>query len=346
MSGEGRARLKNRIGVVGAGSWGTTLAKILGDNGNETLLWARHDELCREINAAHENGRYLPGARLPRELTAESDLERVCRSCELVLLVVPSHGLRQVVRRMGEYLGGEQMIVHCTKGLEQETFRRMSEVIREETCVRKIGVLAGPNLAGELARANPAGTLVASKYDEVAARAQAALANRYFQVYVGRDVVGAEVGGAFKNVVALAAGMVDGLGLGDNTKALLVTRSLNEMAQLGAAMGASWVTFGGMAGIGDLMATSFSPLSRNHQVGERLARGESIEQISASMFMVAEGVKTTAAVRRFAAARGIEMPITEMVHAVLYEKVAFADALDRLIDRPVGREFAGFEATP
>ena len=326
------------ISVVGAGSWGTTLAKILGDNGQPTLLWARHEELCREINDGRENAKYLPGAKLAPCVEATADLERACVSSPLILLVVPSHVLREVAHAMGDSLRGDQMVVHCTKGLEQGTLKRMSQVVREETCVRKIGVLSGPNLSKELAAGRPAGTLVASPYDEVVRAAQTALTNSYFRVYGGSDVVGAEVGGAFKNVIALAAGMADGLGLGDNSKAFVVTRSLTEMARLGAALGANWVTFGGLAGIGDLMATCFSPLSRNHQVGVRLAKGESLEQIQTSMFMVAEGVKTTAALQPFVEARRLPMPIVEAVHSVLYQGVRIADALATLMAHPVDRE--------
>ncbi len=335
--------MSDAVGVIGAGSWGTTRAKILGENGRRTLLWAREEEVSRELGERHTNERYLPGVTLPAAVEGTSDLERVCRSCGLMLLVVPSQYVRGVAHEMGAWVGGEQMIVHCVKGLEQQTRKRTSEIVREETCVRKIGVLAGPNLAREIAAQNPAGTLVASKFEEVVEKAQAALSNHYFRVWGGRDVVGAEVGGAFKNVVALAAGMVDGLGLGDNTKALLITRGLNEMARLGAAMGADWVTFGGMAGIGDLMATCFSPLSRNHQVGQRLAKGETLAEIQASMFMVAEGVKTTAAVYAFARERRLDLPIVDAVHAVLYRGQSFVEALRGLMSREAGREFAGLE---
>ncbi len=328
------------IGVVGAGSWGTTLAKIAGENKVQTLLWTRGEELCQEINQQHENSRYLPGAALPEEVVATRDLEQVCKSCELILLVVPSHGLRAVARELGDSLHGGQMVVHCTKGIEQDTFKRMSEVLREETCLRKIGVLSGPNLARELAERQPAGTLVASKYDEVVQACQDALHSPYFRVYVGHDVVGAEVGGAFKNIVAVAAGVVDGLKMGDNTKSLLLTRSLNEMARLGAAMNAELVTFGGMAGIGDLICTCTSPLSRNHQVGFRLAQGETLEQIQEAMFMVAEGVKTTKAVYQFAQYKGLELSIVEIVYQLLYEGVGVQEALARLMAKPIGQEFS------
>ncbi len=265
-----------KVTVIGAGSWGSTLAHVLGENGNDVLMWARSEERCTEIGERHRNERYLPGFALSPNISATTDLERACAHSHWILLVVPSHGLRHCAREMGAFLTGEHSVVHATKGIEQDSFRRMSEVLREETCVRKIGVLSGPNLAGEIMRGQPAGTLVASRYREVLERSQAVLHSRSFRVYAGDDVVGAEVGGAFKNIVAVAAGVVDELGMGDNTRALLLTRGLNEMARVGAAMGANVLTFGGLAGIGDLMATCASPLSRNHQVGERLARGQSL----------------------------------------------------------------------
>ncbi|HMI92005.1 MAG TPA: NAD(P)H-dependent glycerol-3-phosphate dehydrogenase, partial [Polyangiales bacterium] len=267
------------VAVIGSGSWGTTLAKVAGENGRKVLLWARRPELCEEINRTRRNQSYLPDIALPPSLEATPDLERVCASAKLLVVVVPSHGMREIAYALGNHLDGEHVIVHATKGIERESFKRMSEVLREETCVRKIGVLSGPNLARELALGQPAGTLIASRYAEVFARCQQVFGNGYFRVYASQDVIGAEVGGAFKNVVALAAGVASGLGLGDNSKALLITRGLAEMAKLGMAMGGELVTFAGMAGIGDLIATCSSTLSRNHQVGERLARGETIEQI-------------------------------------------------------------------
>jgi glycerol-3-phosphate dehydrogenase (NAD(P)+) len=331
------------IGVVGAGSWGTTLAKILGENGHRTLVWAFEEEVRDEINAEHRNSRYVPGATLDERVTATGDVCEVCSECTFMLMVVPSHVFRGVANRMGERLNGEHVIVHGTKGIERETFRRMSEVLREETCVRKIGVLAGPNLSRELADRQPAGTLIASKYDEVVALAQRYLPNDYFRVYGGHDVVGAEVGGAYKNIVAVAAGIVDGLELGDNTKALLLTRGLAEMARYGATLGAEVLTFGGMAGIGDLMATCASPHSRNHQVGERLARGESLSEIQDNMYMVAEGVKTARSVHSFARYKGLELPIVHGVHDLLYEGKSVQTAIKELMTRDATREFANMQ---
>jgi glycerol-3-phosphate dehydrogenase (NAD(P)+) len=262
-------------------------------------------------------------------------------SCKFILVVVPSHGFRKVAHTIGAFLDGEHILVHATKGIEQETFKRMTQILREETPVRKIGVLSGPNLAKELADRKPSGTLVASRYDQVIERATAALHNHYFRVYGGHDVVGAEIGGTFKNIVALAAGVVDGLELGDNTKALLMTRGVNEMARFGAAMGGNVITFGGMAGFGDLIATCASPFSRNHQVGERLARGEKLQEILDAMRMVAEGVKATGAVHDFCLARGLDLPIVHAVNRVLHEDTGVKEVIGDLMTVATGDEFRG-----
>jgi glycerol-3-phosphate dehydrogenase (NAD(P)+) len=331
--------MASRVGVVGAGAWGTTLAKLLADNGQEVLLWARQSASCEAINAKHENGRYLPEVRLPAQVVATTDLRDLCERCLLVLVAVPSRGFRDVARELGRFLRGDHLVIHGTKGFEQSGCKRMSEVLREETCVRKIGVLSGPNLAREVALGKPAGTLVASKFDEVVTAAQAALHSRQFLVYGGTDVAGAEVGGAFKNVVAVAAGVVDGLQLGDNAKSLLIARSLTEMSRVGEAMGADRSTFWGLSGIGDLVATCASPLSRNHQVGERLARGESRQAIEESMVAVAEGVPAARALFDFATGLRLDLPIVGAVHRVLYEGLKVEDVLRRLMARPAGPEF-------
>lgn len=331
---------RENVAVIGAGSWGTTLAKILGDNGVSVSLWARRQELCDEINQTHFNSRYLPDAQLAPSVVATPDIAKACQSCKVVIVVVPSHTLPTIAFDMGSHLTGEHVVVHAIKGFEYETMRRMSQILRDETCVRKIGVLSGPNLAKELAKGQPAGTLIASRYKEVFDRCHAVFQNDYFRVYGGADVVGAEVGGAFKNIVALAAGVVDGLGLGDNTKALLLTRGLSEMARLGQAMGAQVLTFGGMAGIGDMMATCASPFSRNHQVGERLAQGETLEQIKSAMFMVAEGVNTTRAIHSYARHNELDLPIVTAVYRMLYEGLPVQDAARELMTIPTGSEFA------
>ena len=328
------------IAVVGSGSWGTTLAKVAAESGRKVLLWARRQELCDEINRDRRNHAYLPEIDLPPSLEATADLQRVCERAKLIVVVVPSHGMRDVAFALGAHLTGEHVLVHATKGIERESFKRMSEVLREETCVRRIGVLSGPNLARELALGQPAGTLIASRYNEVFQRCQQVFGNGYFRVYASQDVIGAEVGGAFKNVVAVAAGVASGLALGDNSKALLITRGLAEMAKLGMAMGGELVTFAGMAGIGDLIATCSSTLSRNHQVGFRLARGETIEQIQSHMQMVAEGVKTTRAIQDFATRHGLELPIVRAVHRLIYERGEIGAVLGELMATPIGMEFS------
>jgi glycerol-3-phosphate dehydrogenase (NAD(P)+) len=270
---------------------------------------------------------------------ATRDLAKVAAECRLLILVVPSHGLRAIANELGQQLTGEHVVVHATKGIEEGSHKRMSEVLREETCVRKIGVLTGPNLASEVAARQPAGTLVASRYDEVFRRCHAALHNGYFRVYWGHDVVGAEVGGAFKNIVALAAGVAAGLGLGENSKALLLTRGLGEMARVGTVMGAEVLTFGGLAGLGDLIATCSSRSSRNHQVGVRLARGETLDSIQRDMRMVAEGVKTARAVHDLAQRKGLDLPIVRAVHRLLYEGGSIPDLVADLMALPAGAEF-------
>ena len=327
------------VAIIGAGSWGTTLARIAAGHGASVRLWTRRAELATAINEARENRRYLPGVRLPPSLTATADLQDACQA-QLIIVAVPSHGLRRIAYRLGEHVSGEHVLIHTAKGIEIDSLKLMSQVLREETCVRKIGVLSGPNLAGELARERPAGTLIASRYAEVFERGRLALQTHYFRVYSGHDMLGAEIGGAFKNIVAIAAGIADGLGLGDNSKAMLLTRGVAEMARFGQALGAKVLTFAGMAGIGDLIATCASPLSRNHRVGQRLAGGETLDQIYATMYMVAEGVRTTQAVRRYAGREGVDLPIVSAVHRVLYEGVNAQAAIDELMTLPSGPEFA------
>ena len=330
--------MKPVVGVLGAGSWGTALAKLLSDNHRSVLIWARSGEVCRELNEARSNERYLPGVRLGRSVVATTDEREVCEQCSLLFLALPSHVVREVVLRIERYLQGDHIVVHGTKGLECETRKRMSEILREETCLRKIGVISGPNLAAEVAEQCPSGALLASKYDEVISVGQAALHSRYYRVFSGNDVIGAEIGGALSSVIAMAAGAVHGLGFGANTKSLLLSRSLIEMALLGGAMGAQPSTFWGLSGIGDLMAMSSSPLSRSFQVGERLAQGESIEAIVGATFKVAEGVRTAQAIHSYAEDRGLDLPIVGAMYSVLHERLPLAEAIDRLLTRPAGIE--------
>jgi len=331
--------------VVGGGAWGTTLASILAERGNRTRLWVREKDLASKINSRHVNETFLDGFRLPKELRAVTDLKRAVRGSPVVLMVVPSKHFRGVAREVGDALQGDQVLVHATKGIEVGTFKRMSEVLREETCALKIGLLSGPNLAREIMAGNPAGSLLASRYECVTRRVQPLFEGGRLRVYRGHDVVGAEVGGSFKNIIALAAGAADGMGLGDNAKSLLLTRGLLEMARFGTALGADPLTFSGLAGIGDLMATCASELSRNHQVGVRLARGEKVGDIVKSMHNVAEGVTTTKAVHRQAEALGLDLHVVQAVYSVLYEDNSTERALSQMMSGPVGDELAGLEET-
>ena len=331
---------KADITVVGGGSFGTALAVILGDLGRNVRLWVRREQQAEEINRDHTNGRYLPDRKLPECVHATCDMGEAIDGAPVVLLVVPSKSFRLVARDVGEHLQGDQYLVHATKGIEVETFMRMSQILREETCALKVGVLSGPNLAGELMVGHPAGAVVASRYDEVVRSVQRLFAGGHLRVYGGRDVVGVEIGGAFKNIIAIAAGVSDGLGFGDNARSLLITRGLSEMAELGVSLGGDVFTFGGLAGIGDLMATCASTLSRNHQVGEQLAKGKTIDEVIAALTFVAEGIPTAKAVSNRAKKKGLDLPITTAVHAMLYENMTAGEALTSLMSLPVGDELS------
>lgn len=326
--------------IVGAGSFGTALAAIVGGLGHPVRMWTRRADQAQEIDRDHTNEAYARGTRLPERVRATSDLQEAVKGAAVVLVVVPSKAFRETARELGNVLTGDQLLVHATKGFEVETFQRMSEILREETCARKIGVLSGPTLAPELLAGHPAGALIASRFDEVVEVVQGYFGGSHLRVYGGRDVVGTEVGGAFKNIVALAAGVGDALGMGDNTRSLLVTRGLSEMALLGVSLGADVFTFGGLAGIGDLMATCASKISRNHRAGERLASGEKLDDVLATMGHVVEGVPTAAAVQRHAASTGLELPIVRAVHSVLFEGVSARDGVGQLMSLPVGTELA------
>jgi len=326
--------------VLGGGAFGTALAHILATQQRPVRLWVRRPEVAEAINREHCNATYLPGHALAPTLRATADLAEAVPQAQVLLLAIPSRHFRATARAVGDHLQGHQLVVHVTKGLEQESWLRMSQVLAEECCARKIGVLSGPNLADELMRGQPAGALIASNYDEVSLAMQQLFAGSSLRLYRGRDLIGTEVAGAFKNIVALAAGAVDALGLGANAKALLLTRGLSEMARLGVALGGDVMTFGGLAGIGDLMATCTSPLSRNYQVGQRLARGESLAAISAAMPHVAEGVWATRAVHAQARALGLDLSIVSAIHAFLYEGWSLPDVLQRLSSRPSGEELA------
>jgi glycerol-3-phosphate dehydrogenase (NAD(P)+) len=326
--------------IVGGGSFGTALSTLAGGLGHHVHLWVRRQEQADEINDRHTNERAAPGYRLPDGVQATTSMQDAVGRAKVVIVAIPSKAFRETSRALGEFVTGEHVLVHATKGLDVETFQRMSQILRQETCALKVGVISGPNLAAEILAGQPAGALIASRFDEVITAVQAFFRGGLLRLYGGKDVVGTEIGGAFKNIIALAAGVIDGLGLGDNTRSLLVTRGLSEMAVLGVSMGADVFTFGGLAGIGDLMATCNSKLSRNHKAGEQLAAGQSLEHILATMGHVVEGVPTTQAVHRYAQRAKLDLPIVRTVHAVLYEHLTPRDGLAQLMALPVGTELA------
>ena len=324
--------------MVGAGSWGTTVASLVAHNA-DTTLWARRDDLVGEINSRHTNSAYLPSATLPDTLRASSDLDALIAAADVVAMAVPSQGFRDVAACVANSIGATTPVVSLSKGLERSTLMRMSQVLEESMPGRPVAVLSGPNLAREILAGQPAASVIACADDAVATTLQRLFSRPTFRLYTNPDVVGCEIGGVVKNVIAIASGIAQGFGFGDNTKATLVTRGLAEMTRLGVAMGANPLTFAGLAGMGDIMATCASMQSRNTQVGVRLGKGESIADIVASMNMVAEGVKSSAVVVDLARKLGVEMPIAEQVARVCDGTQSAADALRALMSRSSRSEF-------
>ncbi len=333
-----------RITVLGAGSWGTTLAVIYARQGHDVTLWDRDAARAETLQRERENARYLPGIRFPERLAVTADLAAAIDGSPLVLLAVPAQSVRALATQISPPIPPETILVIAAKGLEIGTCRRMSEVVAESLRPRRrrgIAVLSGPNLAGEIVRELPAASVVAARNRTVAVAAQGMLSTPRLRLYVSTDVVGVEIGGALKNVMALVAGLADGLGYGDNGKASIMTRGLAEITRLGMAAGARQATFAGLSGLGDLIATCASPLSRNHHVGYELGRGRSLAEIQAQMTSVAEGITTTRAAHDLARRHGVEMPIVEQVYAVLFEGKSPHAAVDDLLARAARDELTG-----
>jgi glycerol-3-phosphate dehydrogenase (NAD(P)+) len=329
-----------RAAVLGTGSWGTAFGKVLADAGTDVTLWARRQELADAVRDSHENADYLPGIILPANLTATSDPLEAVAGADFVILAVPSQSLRDNLAGVAAGLSRNTVLVSLMKGVELGTTKRMSEVIREVADVAEdaVAVVTGPNLAKEIALGQPAATVVACSDAAVAERLQEACRTPYFRPYTNNDVVGCELGGAVKNVIALATGMAEGMGFGDNTKASLITRGLAETARLGAALGADPMTFSGLAGLGDLVATCTSPLSRNRTFGERLGRGETLEEILAQKQQTAEGVKSCRSILDLARKHDVDMPITEHVVAVVHEGMTPREMVRGLMSRDTKAE--------
>ena len=333
-----------KVAIIGTTSWGTTLGIMLARKGIDVALWARTKEEAERLAREGENTARLPGIPFPKRLSPTSAIEEVLRGASLVILAVPSQEIRQNVKLLKGHIAEGVPILSAAKGLEMGTAKRMTQVIAEELSPEhgsNICVLSGPNLSGEIAQGLPASTVISAQDVEVAKRAQEIMASTSFRVYTNNDVVGVELGGALKNIIALAAGLSDGLGYGNNAKAALVSRGLAEISRLGVAMGANPLTFAGLAGLGDLVATCSSPLSRNRFVGQELAKGRPLAEITASMTSVAEGINTTIAACQIAREHGVEMPITEQVYRVLFKGLEVPQAMAALMERELKHELIG-----
>jgi len=323
-----------RVGIIGGGSFGSALADIIGTRGHPVSLWFRNAEAAADFNATHQNRKYLPGLTLSSLITATADLEEASRDCDLVLVCVPSPYFRDTAKRLGAWMRADQMIVSTTKGIETGTFRLMTEILAEEVACRRIGALSGPNLAKEIAARKISGTVIASEHADLIATVQELLSCSYFRVYSNPDVRGVELGGVLKNVYAIATGLATARDLGDNARGMIMTRALAEMSRFAACWGADPLTFLGLAGVGDLVTTCTSPLSRNFRVGHLIGEGKSLEEAVHAIGEVAEGVHTVRVVYEKLADLGIRMHILEGLHALLFEKVPLDTVLKELMNVP------------
>jgi glycerol-3-phosphate dehydrogenase (NAD(P)+) len=327
-----------RVAVLGAGSWGTTVASLVCRTTGDVVIWARRPEVAEEITAQRSNDTYLPGLRLPRALKATADIEQAVSGVDVVIVGVPSQGFREALTHAAPLIRPWVPVVSLTKGFESETLRRMSQLIEELVPGHPAGALTGPNLAHEIMTGQAAAAVIAMGDDHVAIALQRLFQSGLFRVYTNDDVVGSEVGGALKNVVAIATGMAEGLEAGDNTRAMIITRGLAELTRLGVAMGGRAETFAGLAGMGDLVATCMSPFSRNRHVGEELGRGRKLDEILGEMKMVAEGVKTSSLVLDLARRYHVDLPICESIHSVVEGRSTPVDAYRGLLRRTPGHE--------
>jgi glycerol-3-phosphate dehydrogenase (NAD(P)+) len=328
------------ISVLGAGNWGTTLSIICANNDHNVLLWEYDKENCKTIKEYRENKKYLPGIKLPNTINVTSDISGIAQYSDLILFVVPSKHFRNTAKLAKEFIKKNSIIASAAKGLEHETHKRMSEILYEYLPDNKIVALSGPTIANEIAHRKPAAIVAASKDIEAAQLVQKVLSNDYFRVYRNDDIIGVELGGAIKNVIVLAAGIIDGMGIGDNAKAALITRGLAEITRLGIKMGARRETFSGLSGLGDLIVTSTSKYSRNRHVGEKLGEGMRLKDILSSMFMVAEGVETASVALELSESLNVSMPITKAVNKILFEERDIAITIKELMNRSLKDEIS------
>ncbi|TFE00420.1 NAD(P)H-dependent glycerol-3-phosphate dehydrogenase [Jeotgalibacillus sp. R-1-5s-1] len=325
-----------KIAVLGAGSWGSALALVLGDNGHDVRLWTHKREQAVLINETHKNERYLGEALLPENVVAYADLKEAVTDVKMVVFAVPTKAIREVATLLIEAAESPVSIVHVSKGIEPDTHLRISEILSEslpDKVMKDLTVLSGPSHAEEVVKRHPTTVTAASDSIEAARFVQDAFMNQHFRVYTNTDVIGVEFGGALKNIIALAAGITDGLGYGDNAKAALITRGLAEIARLGTALGASPLTFSGLTGVGDLIVTCTSVHSRNWRAGNMLGKGHKLDEVLESMGMVVEGVRTTKAAYQLAKKQNVSMPITEALYHVLFDSEDPKQAVDRLMSR-------------
>tara|TARA_B100000809_G_scaffold97360_1_gene95893 strand:- start:16404 stop:17405 length:1002 start_codon:yes stop_codon:yes gene_type:complete len=329
--------MKLKVGLLGGGSWGTTVASLTAKN-VPTIIWARNPTTVKEINEQHTNEKYLPNAKLTPALVASNSIKETVEEADVIVMGVPSQSLRKVLEEARPHIRPWVPIINLAKGLEISTKMRMTEIIEELMPGHPIGVLTGPNLAKEIHFGKAAAAVIAMVDDSIAKRLQSIFSSGLFRVYTNNDVIGCELGGALKNIYAIATGMGDGANAGDNTRSALITRGLAELTRLGIAMGGKKSTFSGLAGMGDLVATCSSTKSRNHHVGFQIGQGKSLEQIIGEMNEVAEGVKTAKVVKELAKEYNIDMPIAEEIYKVLYEGNKVNDAFKGLIQYEIGSE--------
>jgi glycerol-3-phosphate dehydrogenase (NAD(P)+) len=329
--------MKLKVGLLGGGSWGTTVASLAAKN-SPTIIWARNPETVKEINERHTNEKYLPDAKLTPSLIASSSIKETVEEADVIVLGIPSQSMRKVLEEAKPHIRPWVPIINLAKGLEISTKMRMTEIIEELMPGHPTGVLTGPNLAKEIHFGKAAAAVIAMVDDRIAKRLQPIFSSGLFRVYTNNDVIGCELGGALKNIYAIATGMGDGANAGDNTRAGIITRGLSELTRLGIAMGGKKSTFSGLAGMGDLVATCSSTKSRNHHVGFELGRGKSLEQIINEMNEIAEGVKTVKVARELAKEYNVDMPISEEIYKVLYEGNTVNEAFRGLLHYEVGSE--------
>lgn len=341
MAGDAQDNSPKRVAVIGAGSWGTALAMVAARNRHDVRLWAREPDVAESINREHKNPYYLTSFNLPENIHATTSIEESLNEADIVLIVVPSHAMREAVTRMRDCLGSHQVIVSATKGVENGTLMRMDEVIADvmrEKPEPRFVALSGPSFAREVAAGDPTAIVAASRDARWSEMVQRELSLSVFRVYTNDDVAGVELGGAIKNVVAIASGTVRGLGLGTNAVAAIITRGLAEMTRLALAQGARVETMAGLAGLGDLVLTCTGELSRNRHVGVELGKGRKLDEIVGEMREVAEGVKTTRAIYELGRRLNIDMPITASIYELLYENKPALEAANELMGRPLKRE--------